>query len=75
MDRHETVGAGVSISRSVDKIQQHHTWLPNYANFNGSNHFTMQRNMQHHHVANNGWSDIGQHFSIFPDGVVLTVGL
>lgn len=64
--------AGVSISRSVDKIQQHHTWLPNYANFNGSNHFTMQRNMQHHHVANNGWSDIGQHFSIFPDGVVLT---
>lgn len=63
---------GVSIARSISYIQEHHTWLPSYAQFNGSNHFELQRNMKHHHVANNGWSDIGQHFSIFPDGTILT---
>ena len=61
-----------SISRTCTKVQQHHTWKPRYANFNGSNHFDLQRNMQRHHVHANGWSDIGQHFSIFPDGVIVT---
>ena len=61
-----------SIARTLTKVQQHHTFLPNYAGFSGANHFTMQRNMKHHHVANNGWADIGQHFSIFPDGMVCT---
>jgi len=28
--------------------------------------------MKHHHVATNGWSDIGQNFSIFPDGTIMT---
>lgn len=62
----------VSIARTLTKVQEHHTWLPNYSGFTGSNHFTMQKNMKHHHVANNGWSDIGQHFSIFPDGMICT---
>lgn len=62
----------VSIARTLTKVQEHHTWLPNYAGFTGSNHFTMQKNMKHHHVANNGWSDIGQHFSTFPDGMICT---
>ncbi len=63
---------GVTVARTITFIQQHHTWLPNYAGFHGDNHFTMQRNMKHHHVSNNGWSDIGQHFTIFPDGMILT---
>ena len=61
-----------TINRSVFFIQQHHTYRPDYSNFKGNNHFELQRNMKNHHVAHNGWSDIGQHFSIFPDGTILT---
>lgn len=64
--------AAQSISRTCKRIQQHHTWKPRYANFTGSNHFELQRNMRRHHINVNGWSDIGQHFSIFPDGDILT---
>jgi uncharacterized protein YraI len=62
----------ISVSRVVNKIQQHHTWSPNYSHFSGSNHFELQKNMKNHHVSNNGWADIGQHFSIFPDGSIVT---
>ncbi|WBL42721.1 N-acetylmuramoyl-L-alanine amidase [Algoriphagus halophytocola] len=60
------------IARTILTIQQHHTWSPNYAHFNGSNHFERQNAMKNHHVRNNGWSDIGQHFTTFPDGTILT---
>ena len=61
----------ISVQRNIVRIQQHHTWRPNYSHFSGSNHFELQKNMKHYHVSNNGWSDIGQHFTIFPDGLVL----
>lgn len=64
--------AGISVSRTITRVQQHHTYIPSYSQFNGTNHFAMQRGMRNHHVTNNGWSDIGQHFSIFPDGAVVT---
>ncbi len=64
--------SGVKVGRTVLKIQQHHTFIPNYDNFKGSNHFVLQKSMWNYHVNNNGWSDIGQHISIFPDGVVVT---
>lgn len=60
------------VARTIIKVQQHHTYIPNYSNFNGNNHFELQRTMQHHHKVVNGWMDIGQHFTIFPDGMVLT---
>lgn len=60
------------IARTILTIQQHHTWSPSYAHFNGSNHFDRQHAMKNHHVRNNGWSDIGQHFTTFPDGTILT---
>lgn len=59
------------VARTVLKIQQHHTYIPSYAHFNGNNHFEKQLAMKQSHI-NNGWSDIGQHFTIFPDGVVMT---
>ncbi|SFT73156.1 N-acetylmuramoyl-L-alanine amidase [Algoriphagus locisalis] len=60
------------IARTIITVQQHHTWSPNYTHFNGRNHFDRQLAMKNHHVRNNGWSDIGQHFTSFPDGTIVT---
>ncbi|WP_299765779.1 SH3 domain-containing protein [uncultured Dokdonia sp.] len=60
------------IARTVLFIQEHHTFSPSYIHFKGDNHFDLQRGMKNHHVNNNGWSDIGQHLTIFPDGKIMT---
>lgn len=60
------------VGRTVISIQQHHTYSPDYSGFNGSNHFDLQRSMKNYHVNHNGWSDLGQHFTSFPDGSILT---
>ncbi len=61
-----------NVARTILFIQQHHTFAPNYRHFKGNNHFELQRGMKNHHVHNNGWSDIGQHFTIYPDGMIAT---
>ena len=58
-------------------IQIHHTYSPSYANFykaNGTHEdeLTRQRNMKSYHVNTNGWDDIAQHFTIFPNGAIVT---
>jgi SH3-like domain-containing protein len=68
----ETWIANLRVGRTILKIQQHHTYIPAYIHFNGSNHFERQLAMKNHHVNHNGWQDIGQHFTIFPDGSILT---
>lgn len=60
------------VGRTILKVQQHHTYSPSYVHFNGANHFERQLAMKNHHVCHNGWADIGQHFTIFPDGSILT---
>lgn len=60
------------IGRTILNIQQHHTYIPSYQHFDGENHFELQKGMSDYHTINNGWMDIGQHFSIFPDGTTLT---
>ena len=60
-----------SISRTVHTVQQHHTWKPSYAQFDGSNHFSVQKGMKNYHMKE-GNNDISQHVSIFPDGSVVT---
>ncbi len=62
----------IKVARTILRIQQHHTFVPSYALFTGSNHFERQQAMKRHHVTHNGWADIGQHFTIFPDGSILT---
>ncbi len=60
------------VSRTITRIQQHHTYIPSYIHFTGNNHFDRQKAMKDFHINTNGWSDIGQHFTIFPDGTVLS---
>ena len=60
------------VSRTVLKIQQHHTYIPSYIHFTGNNHFERQKAMKEYHVTSNGWKDIGQHFTVFPDGTIVT---
>lgn len=62
----------LEIWRGIDRLLIHHTWQPNYKSFNGSNHFALQKGMQRFHMRDRGWIDIGQHFSTFPDGTVMT---
>lgn len=62
----------LKVARKVKLIQLHHTWSPNYTHFYRDNHITLQKNMKSHHVNNNGWADIGQHYTIFPDGMICT---
>lgn len=60
------------VGRTILLIQQHHTFNPGYILFKGNNHFELQNGMRNHHVHHNGWADIGQHFTSFPDGSIVT---
>ncbi|WP_193063016.1 N-acetylmuramoyl-L-alanine amidase [Oceanobacillus oncorhynchi] len=59
-------------SRGYRYAQVHHTWKPNHADFTGSNHIALQQGMYNYHVNTNGWSDIGQHLTLYPDGTFVT---
>jgi hypothetical protein len=57
----------VKMNREITHIQIHHTWKPRKTDYNGeSTIFGMWR----YHTETRGWSDIGQHFSIAPDGLI-----
>jgi hypothetical protein len=59
-------------ARAIDRLLIHHTWQPDYADFDGTNHLRLQAGMRKYHKETRGWVDIGQHFSVFPDGKVVT---
>lgn len=50
----------------------HHTWKPVGSQFNGSNHIAMNESMRNYHMKTNGWDDIAQHLTLFPDGKFCT---
>lgn len=54
------------------QLHVHHTWKPAHSSFKGNNHVAMQQSMKDFHTKSNGWSDIGQHLTLFPDGAWLT---
>lgn len=54
------------------QLHIHHTWKPAHSSFKGNNHVAMQQSMKDYHTKTNGWSDIGQHLTLFPDGKWLT---
>jgi hypothetical protein len=68
----KTYFQALRIGRLITRVQQHHTYIPSYAHFNGTNHFELQKSLREEHVNRNGWRDIGQHFTIFPDGSIVT---
>ena len=58
-------------------LQVHHTWLPDYSCFykadgKHEDELTRQYNTQQYHKKTNGWGDIAQHFTIFPNGAIVT---
>jgi hypothetical protein len=58
------------ITRKISLIQQHHTWKPDYSDFNGYNHFSLLKGMEYYHVNEMGWKTIAQNLTTFPDGNV-----
>ena len=60
------------VTRRVGLIQNHHTYIPAYRHFNGKNHFERLKAMRDYHVGHNGWSDIAQNLTTFPDGTIAT---
>ena len=66
-----------SVTRTINKLQIHHTGSPSYSNFFKSNgthedELTRQKNMKSFHVNSRGMSDIAQHFTVFPNGKIVT---
>lgn len=59
---------GFKWNRVPKELHIHHTWKPDHSNFNGGNHQQLQYGMWNYHVNTLGWSDIGQHLSLMPDG-------
>lgn len=59
------------VIRQIKLIQNHHTWLPGYKEFNNKpDHFYWLESMQDYQVNTNGFSQIAQNLTTFPDGKV-----
>lgn len=54
------------------QLHIHHTWKHTHMDFNGKNHLALQQGMRNYHIGTNGWSDIGHHLALMPDGFWVT---
>ena len=61
--------SSTTISRIVKLVQNHHTFIPSYASFNGNNHFNLLKAMENAHLER-GFAEIAQNLTTFPDGTV-----
>jgi hypothetical protein len=59
----------LQVVRQIKLIQNHHTFIPSYGDFNGSNHFEKLKGMEAAHLER-GFSEIAQNLTTFPDGTV-----
>lgn len=62
----------VRVNRYINILQVHHTYSPSYKEFTGSNEFALQQGMKNYHVNSCGYADIAQHFSVYPNGNIVT---
>lgn len=60
------------VKRPVTRLQVHHMYLPDYNCWKTDNALRRQNNIKSFHKNTNGWADIAQHFSVFPDGHIVT---
>jgi N-acetylmuramoyl-L-alanine amidase len=58
------------VKRKIALIQQHHTYIPSYKHFDGTNHFKLCESMERSHKER-GFDEIGQNFTTFPDGTIM----
>ena len=58
-----------SFARVIRLLQCHHTYIPSYSNFKGTNHFELLHAMEAAHLQR-GFSEIAQNLTTFPDGTV-----
>ncbi len=58
-----------NMGRTIKRIQNHHTWKPDYTHFKGDNHFNLLKGMRNSHLQR-GFSDIAQNITTFPDGTL-----
>ncbi len=59
----------LEISRPIKRIQNHHTYIPNYEHFTDDNHFKLCEGMKRSHLKRK-FSDIAQNLTTFPDGKI-----
>lgn len=60
---------GITVSRRVVLVQSHHTFIPEYSMFKGTNHFALLQAMENAHIER-GFAEIAQNLTTFPDGTV-----
>lgn len=61
----------MKVEREIDHIQQHHTYKPDYSNFNGKNHFELVERMENYHVEVRNFDAYAAHITTFPDGKLI----
>jgi hypothetical protein len=71
IDELKTWLSKIVVARKILLIQNHHTAIPGYKDFNGSNHFTLVKNMESYHVKSAGMAEIAQNFTTYPDGSIM----
>jgi len=63
--------AGLTVQRPIKLIQNHHTWRPNYAEFRQlPDPFHWLQSMEEYQMTQEGFSQIAQNLSTYPDGTL-----
>jgi hypothetical protein len=57
-------------NRTIRCIQNYYTVMPAYASFNGKNHFQLLTGMEEYQIFENGYDEIAQNITTFPDGKI-----
>lgn len=72
VDEYENYLRGFCCKREIKYIHLHHFWKPSYKSFRGNNHFRLQEARYNYYRNKLHWSDIADHVSTYPDGLLLT---